>query len=215
MARRPNETSPTGQRSPSPTCAPACSRCAISSTRSSTRGAPTGTPPGMPSADRRSPQATSCRSSTRLTAGYQDSRWVLDAGGDVPRTRETAAAMALVDAQFLAALRRTIAHDHVQFDLPPYRALTPPHIESLDRPPTRPGRPPPLPPADEAVGLARRRLTGPTGGRAQLIWVPYGAGKPPLAPCAVGNKQAAPVRAAHQGIGGAPPPHLTAVRQQR
>src|SRR5258708_31145301 len=133
MARRPNETSPTGQRSPSPTCAPACSRCAISSTRSSTRGAPTGTPPGMPSADRRSPQATSCRSSTRLTAGYQDSRWVLDAGGDVPRTRETAAGMALVDAQFLAALRRTIAHDHVQFDLRPYGALTPPQIEALDQ----------------------------------------------------------------------------------
>lgn len=65
--------------------------------------------------------------------GYQDSRWVLDAGGDVPRTRETAAGMALVDAQLLAALRRTIAHDHVQFDLRPYGALTPPQIEALDQ----------------------------------------------------------------------------------
>ena len=29
--------------------------------------------------------------------GYQDSRWVLDGAGVVPRTRETAAGMALVD----------------------------------------------------------------------------------------------------------------------
>jgi hypothetical protein len=65
--------------------------------------------------------------------GYQDSRWVLDAAGDVPRTRETAAGMALVDAQLLAAMRRTIANDHVQFDLRPYRALTPPELEALDQ----------------------------------------------------------------------------------
>ncbi|MGH4026118.1 MAG: winged helix DNA-binding domain-containing protein [Pseudonocardiaceae bacterium] len=65
--------------------------------------------------------------------GYQDSRWVLDAAGDVPRTRETAAGMALVDAQLLAAMRRTITHDHVQFDLRPYRALRPPQIEALDQ----------------------------------------------------------------------------------
>ena len=65
--------------------------------------------------------------------GYQDSRWVLDAAGDVPRTRETAAGMALVDAQLLAAMRRTVAHDHVQFDLQPYRALTPVQIEALDQ----------------------------------------------------------------------------------
>ncbi len=65
--------------------------------------------------------------------GYQDSRWVLDAAGQVPRTRETAAGMALVDAQLLAAMRRTIARDHVQFDLRPYRALTPPQIQGLDQ----------------------------------------------------------------------------------
>jgi hypothetical protein len=64
--------------------------------------------------------------------GYQDSRWVLDAAGHVPRTRETAAGMALVDAQLLAAMRRTIANDHVRFDLRPYRTLTPPEIEALD-----------------------------------------------------------------------------------
>jgi hypothetical protein len=65
--------------------------------------------------------------------GYQDSRWALDAAGDVPRTRETAAGMALVDAQLRATMRRTIGNDHVQFDLRPYRALTPPQIEALNQ----------------------------------------------------------------------------------
>jgi len=64
--------------------------------------------------------------------GYQDSRWVLDAAGKVPRTREPATGMALVDAQLIASMRRTIGTDHVQFDLRPYRALSPPEIEALD-----------------------------------------------------------------------------------
>jgi hypothetical protein len=71
--------------------------------------------------------------------GYQDSRWLLDAAGDVPRTREATAGMALVDAQLLAGMRRTIAHDHVQFDLRPYRALTLPEIEALDQAASRYG----------------------------------------------------------------------------
>jgi hypothetical protein len=65
--------------------------------------------------------------------GYQDSRWVLDAAGDIPRTRETATGMALADAQLRAAMRRTITRDHVQFDLRPYRPLTPGQIDALDR----------------------------------------------------------------------------------
>jgi Winged helix DNA-binding domain len=65
--------------------------------------------------------------------GYQDSRWVLDAADDVPRTRETAAGMALADAQLIAAMRRTIAQNHVQFDLRPYRALRPAEVEALDQ----------------------------------------------------------------------------------
>jgi hypothetical protein len=65
--------------------------------------------------------------------GYQDSRWVLDAAGDVPRTRETATGMALVDGQLLAAMRRTIANDQVRFDLRPYRALTSPETEALNQ----------------------------------------------------------------------------------
>ena len=63
--------------------------------------------------------------------GYQHSRWVLDAAGTVPRGRETATGMALVDGQLVAAMRRTINRDHVQFDLRPYRALTPPQVEAL------------------------------------------------------------------------------------
>ena len=71
--------------------------------------------------------------------GYQDSRWVLDAAGDVPRTRETAAGMALVDAQLLAAMRRTVANDHVRFDLRHHRAPTPAEIEALAQAATRYG----------------------------------------------------------------------------
>jgi hypothetical protein len=40
--------------------------------------------------------------------------------------------MALVDAQLLASMRRTIANDHVKFDLRPYRALTPQELKALD-----------------------------------------------------------------------------------
>jgi Winged helix DNA-binding domain len=72
--------------------------------------------------------------------GFQDSRWVLDAAGVVPRTRESAIGMALVDAQLLASMRRTIAADHVRFDLRPYKDLTPAQIEALDEAATRYGQ---------------------------------------------------------------------------
>jgi hypothetical protein len=72
--------------------------------------------------------------------GYQDSRWVLDAAGAVPRTRETATGMALVDAQLTAAMRRTVARDHVRFDLRPYRAVRPAEVEALDRAARRYGK---------------------------------------------------------------------------
>ena len=48
--------------------------------------------------------------------------------------------MALADAQLIAAMRRIIAGDHVQFDLRPYRALTPPEIEALDQAASRYGQ---------------------------------------------------------------------------
>jgi hypothetical protein len=72
--------------------------------------------------------------------GYQDSRWVLDAAGDVPRIREAAAGMALVDAQLVAAMRRTVGPDHVHFDLRPYRALTHTQIGALEQAARRYGR---------------------------------------------------------------------------
>ena len=56
--------------------------------------------------------------------GYQDSRWVLDAAGIVPRTREAAAGMALVDAQLVAAMKRTVTADRVIFELRPYGSLS-------------------------------------------------------------------------------------------
>jgi hypothetical protein len=72
--------------------------------------------------------------------GYQDSRWVLDAAGEVPRGREAAIGMALVDAQLVATMRRTIVGDHVRFDLRPYRALTEAQVDALDRAAARYGR---------------------------------------------------------------------------
>jgi len=65
--------------------------------------------------------------------GYQDSRWVLDAAGAVPRTREPAIGMALIDAQLVAGMRRTITRDHVRFAVRPYRPLTPAEIDALDQ----------------------------------------------------------------------------------
>lgn len=52
--------------------------------------------------------------------GYQDSRMVLDAEGVVPRGRESAVGMALVDGQLVAGMRRTLGRG-VTFTLEPYR----------------------------------------------------------------------------------------------
>ena len=64
--------------------------------------------------------------------GYQDSRWLLDTAGIVPRVRETAIGMALAGAQLVAAMKRTITGDQVRFDLRPYRALTPAETDALE-----------------------------------------------------------------------------------
>ncbi|WP_454084726.1 DNA glycosylase AlkZ-like family protein [Georgenia sp. Marseille-Q6866] len=55
--------------------------------------------------------------------GYQDSRMVLDAAGVVPRGREAAIGMALVDAQLVGSMRRTVGA-RVRFDVVPYRLLS-------------------------------------------------------------------------------------------
>jgi hypothetical protein len=71
--------------------------------------------------------------------GYQDSRWVLDAAGQVPRVRESAIGMALIDAQLVAAMRRTITGAQVRFDLRPYGVLTPGQVDALEQVATRYG----------------------------------------------------------------------------
>ncbi len=64
--------------------------------------------------------------------GYQDSRWVLDAAGIVPRSREAAAGMALVDGQLVGMARRTISSERVRFEVHPYRPLRPAEVGALE-----------------------------------------------------------------------------------
>lgn len=64
--------------------------------------------------------------------GYQDSRWVLDGEGVVPRARETAIGMALVDAQLLGAMKRTVTSKAVTFAVRPYRTLARTEQAALD-----------------------------------------------------------------------------------
>ena len=63
--------------------------------------------------------------------GYQDSRWVLDSAGDVPRGREAAIGMALVDGQMVTAMRRNLGKDRVEFALEPYRPLKSGEVDAL------------------------------------------------------------------------------------
>jgi hypothetical protein len=63
--------------------------------------------------------------------GYQDSRWVIDAAGVVPRARETAIGMALVDAQLVAGMKRTVGPKAVTFEVRPHRALEGREIEAI------------------------------------------------------------------------------------
>jgi hypothetical protein len=55
-----------------------------------------------------------------LYRGYQDSRMVLDSEGVVPGGRETAIGMALVDAQIVARMKRTVSR-RVAFEITPYK----------------------------------------------------------------------------------------------
>jgi hypothetical protein len=63
--------------------------------------------------------------------GYQDSRWVLDSAGVVPRGRESAIGMALMDGQMVAWMKRTLAKDRVDFALTPLRDLAADEVEAL------------------------------------------------------------------------------------
>lgn len=55
--------------------------------------------------------------------GYQDSRYVLDADGLVPRTRSATVGMTLVDGQMVGGMRRRLDARTVTFDVPLYRDL--------------------------------------------------------------------------------------------
>ena len=56
--------------------------------------------------------------------GYQDSRWVLDTAGLLPRGREASIGMALVDGQVAAAMSRTVDPAGVHLSITPHRPLT-------------------------------------------------------------------------------------------
>ena len=80
-------------------------------------------PGDLPSAASASPDAHLLQVLDEMYRGYQDSRWVLDADGAVPRVRETAIGMALVDGQLVAAMKRTVGPKTVTFEVRPHRAL--------------------------------------------------------------------------------------------
>ena len=67
-----------------------------------------------------------------LYRGYQDSRMVLDGAGRVPRGRETAIGMAVVDGQMVAKMKRTVTARKVRFDLTPYDTLRDGDRDALD-----------------------------------------------------------------------------------
>jgi Winged helix DNA-binding domain len=88
-----------------------------------------GDPPGAP----QDPAGHLLQVLDEMYRGYQDSRWVLDAAGRVPRVRESAIGMALVDAQLVAAMRRTVTATQVQFALRPYVTLTAGQLDAIEQ----------------------------------------------------------------------------------
>lgn len=69
--------------------------------------------------------------------GYQDSRWMLDATGAVPRLRETFIGMALADGQLVAAMKRTTGTSNVEFTLVPHTSWTPAAQQAIETAATR------------------------------------------------------------------------------
>jgi hypothetical protein len=81
--------------------------------------------PGEPPRRRGEPSAHLLQILDEMYRGYQDSRWVIDAAGIVPRAREAAIGMALVDAQLVASTKRTVSPSRVVFELKTHRPLRP------------------------------------------------------------------------------------------
>ena len=90
--------------------------------------APDGAPPGTSGA----PAGHLLQILDEVYRGYQDSRMVLDSAGIVPSGRETAIGMALVDAQMVARMKRSIGR-RVAFEITPYDGpLTPSQRSSVE-----------------------------------------------------------------------------------
>lgn len=89
------------------------------------------TPGEVPPAAHGAPAAHLLQVLDEMYRGYQDSRWVIDAEGLARRGRETAIGMALVDAQLVAAMRRTVTAKAVTFELRPLRALGAREVASI------------------------------------------------------------------------------------
>jgi len=86
-----------------------------------------------PSAKRGTPTGQLLQILDEVYRGYQDSRMVLDSEGIVPSGRETAIGMALVDAQMVARMKRSIGR-RVAFEITPYSgALKPSHRSSVEQ----------------------------------------------------------------------------------
>jgi len=63
--------------------------------------------------------------------GYQDSRYVLDADGIVPRGRRASVGMTVVDGQMVGDLRRTIRDDRATFDVGLFRDLDDDELDAI------------------------------------------------------------------------------------
>ncbi|HSJ22522.1 MAG TPA: winged helix DNA-binding domain-containing protein [Nocardioidaceae bacterium] len=90
-------------------------------------------PGDPPSARRLAPAGHLLQILDEVYRGYQDSRMVLDSEGIVPGGRETAIGMALVDAQMVAGMKRTIGR-RVVFEVTPYdETLRPSHRSAVEQ----------------------------------------------------------------------------------
>jgi hypothetical protein len=87
--------------------------------------------PGDPPPPEQQPRGHLLQILDECYRGYQDSRWVLDSAGNIPRGREAAIGMALVDGQMVAWMKRTLGKERVEFALTPLRHLVAGEVEAL------------------------------------------------------------------------------------
>lgn len=87
-----------------------------------------------------SPRAHLLQTLDEYHNGYQDSRYVLDADGLVPRGRPAAVGMTLVDSQMVGDMRRTVRADRVDFESGLFRELGDDELDEIDAAADRYGR---------------------------------------------------------------------------